>query len=201
MNSLDRVVAQSVKDVLEEDLGSHSYKKIEKALDEMFGISMSEAVSDFSKLDLVFRSFFGKHSTKMEMRIFKKVISVEKKGRDGASIIIKNPNIAKMIFESYGDPVKKTLLELLLKNPKSIPEAIGETKLPQASTYRRAKELIQDGLLTMVGHTQARDGRKVSEYKTTLNRVMFDVQYKGLFVQVNIHNQFLKDSFAYNSIM
>lgn len=201
MNPLDKIVSQSVKDVLEEDLGSRTYKKIEKELESMFGISVLEAANDFSKLDIVLRKFFGKHSTKIEMQIFKKVISVEKKEKDEASIIIKDTNTAKKIFESYGDPVKKNILEVLRKQPKSIPEAIDETNLPQASTYRRAKELIQDGLLTMVGYTQASDGRKVSEYKTTVNRVMFDIQDKGLLVSINLHNKFLKDSFAYNSMM
>ena len=150
MNPLDKIVSQSVKDVLEEDLGNRTYKKIEKELDEMFGISVLEAASDFSRLDIVLRKLFGKHSTKMEMKIFTRIIIVEKKEKDESSITIKDPVIATKIFESYGDPVKQNLLEVLQKHPKSIPEAIDEIKFPQASTYRRAKELIQDGLLTMV---------------------------------------------------
>ena len=135
------------------------------------------------------------------MQIFKKVISVEKKEKDEYSIIIKDVNTETKIFEAYGDPVKKNILEVLRNHPKSIPEAIDATKLPQASTYRRVKELIQDGLLTMVGHTQASDGRKVNEYKTTLNRAIFDIQDKGLIVSISLHNKFLKDSFAYNSMI
>ena len=200
MNPLDKIVSQSVKEVLEEDLGFRTYKKVEKELAEMFGISVLDAAGDFSKLDIVLRTLFGKHSTKIEMKIFKKIIALEKKEKDVSSLIIKDPIIATKIFESYGDPVKKSILEVLQKHPKSIPEAISETKLPQASTYRRAKELIQDGLLTMVGHTQASDGRKVSEYTATLNRAIFDIQDKGLFVSIKLQNKFLKDSFAYNSI-
>ncbi len=200
MNPLDKIVSQSVKQVLEEDLGNRTYKKVEKELDEMFGVSVLEAVDDFSKLDIVLRKLFGKHSTKMEMKIFKQIIIAEKKEKDESSITIKDPVLATRIFESYGDPVKKNILEVLQKHPKSIPEAIEEVKLPQASTYRRAKELIQDGLLTMVGHTQASDGRKVNEYTATLNRAVFDFQEKGLHVSVKLQNKFLKDSFAYNSI-
>ena len=200
MNPLDKIVAQSVRDVLEKDLGRHSYKKIEKEIDEMYGISVLEAVSDFAKLDLVLRKFFGNSAAKMESRILKKVITVEKKGKEEPSILIKDPNTAKIIFEAYGDPVKKVILELLLKQPKSIPEAILQIKLPQASTYRRAKELIRDGLLTMAGYTKASDGRKVSEYTATFNRATFDVQDKGLSVSVKLQNKFLKDSFVFNSI-
>lgn len=200
MNPLDVIISKSVREVLEEDLGSRAYKKIENEMNQTLGISMIEATQDFSKLDLVLRKFFGNNVTKMERRIFKRIVELDKKTSEADMIIIKDPQITRMIFESYGDPIKKTILEKLLKEPKSIPQAISESKLPQASAYRRAKELIQDGLLTMVGHTQASDGRKVSEYTTTLNRAIFDVQDKGLFVNIKLHNKFLKDSFAYNSI-
>jgi hypothetical protein len=200
MNPLDKIVAQSVRDVLEKDLGKHSYKKIEKEINDTYGISVLDAVSDFAKFDLVLRKFFGNSAGKIESKIFRKVIVVEKKGKEEPSILIKDPNTAKRIFEAYGDPIKKIILELLLKQPKSIPEAISQIKLPQASAYRRAKELIQDGLLTMAGHTKATDGRKVTEYATTFNRATFDVQDRGLSVSVKMQNKFLKDSFVFNSI-
>ncbi len=199
MSPLDKIVAQSVREILEEDLGKRTYQKIQKEVDDIYGISVLDAVSDFAKLDLVLRKFFGNNTAKLESRIFKKVIAVEKKGKDTPSILIRDPYTAKMIFEAYGDPVKKVIMELLLQEPKSIPEAILQSKLPQASAYRRAKELIQDGLLTIAGHTKASDGRKVTEYATTINRATFDVQDKGLSVIVKLQSKFLKDSFVYNS--
>ena len=200
MNPLDKIVAQSVMDVLEKDLGKHSYKKIEKEINETYGISVLDAVSDFAKFDLVLRKFFGNNAAKIESKIFKKVIVIEMKGKEAPSILIQDPDTAKMIFEAYGDPIKKIILELLLKQPKSIPETISQIKLPQASAYRRAKELIRDGLLTVAGHTKATDGRKVTEYTSTFNRATFDVHGKGLSVSVKIQNKFLKDSFVFNSI-
>ena len=94
----------------------------------------------------------------------------------------------------------KTILEILLKEPKSIPQAIAESKLSQDSAYRIAKELIKDGLITMTGYAKATDGRKVSEYETTFNRAKFDVQEKGLHVRVKLQNKFFKDSFALSVI-
>ncbi len=199
MNPLDTIIAKSVRDILEEDLGSRTYKKIEKEMNQTLGMSMIEATRDFSKLDLILRKFFGNNVVKMERRIFKRIVELDKKN-NGSMIIIKDPKITKMVFESYGDPIKKTILEILLKEPKSIPQAIAELKLPQASTYRRAKELIKDGLVTIVGHAKASDGRKVNEYKTTFSRAKFDVQEKGLHVSVKLQNKFFKDSFALSII-
>ena len=38
---------------------------------------------------------------------------------------------------------------------------------------------------------------QVSEYTATLNRAIFGVQDKELFVKTNLQNKMLKDSFAY----
>lgn len=200
MNSLDRIVAKGVRSVLEEDLGKSTYKKIEKEVFDVYGISILEAVSDFSKLDLVLRKFFGKHTTNIESKIFKKILSVKNNTKNESTITIKDPGVAKMVFEAYGDPAKKIILDLLLHESKSIPEAITKSKLPKASTYNRIKELIGDGLLTMVGFTNASDGRKVNEYATTFNKTIFEINDENISINANVQNKFLKDSFVFSSI-
>ena len=200
MNSLDRIIANGVRDVLEEDLGKSTYKKIEKEVYDVYGISVLEAVSDFSKLDLVLRKFFGKHTSNIESKIFKKILSVGQNTKLESTITIKDPSVTKKIFEAYGDPAKKVILDLLLHKSKSIPEAIAESKLPKASTYNRIKELIQDGLLTMVGFTNASDGRKVNEYAATFNKTIFEINDENISINANVQNKFLRDSFAFSSI-
>ena len=193
-------MAKGVQAVLEEDLGRQTYKKIEKEVYEVYGISVLDAVSDFPKLDLILRKFFGKHTTNIESKIFKKILSVTKNTKSDSTITIKDPNIAKAIFESYGDPAKKIILDLLLKEPKSIPETITASKLPKASAYNRIKELIQDGLITLVGYAAATDGRKVNEYATTFDKTVFEIQDKGMSMNVDISKKFLKDSYVFSSI-
>ena len=63
-NPLDKIISQSVKDVLEEDLGLRTYQRIEKEIHDTLGISMLEASQDFKKLDLVLRKFFGNNVDK-----------------------------------------------------------------------------------------------------------------------------------------
>ena len=146
------------------------------------------------------RKFFGKYTSNIESKIFKKVFSVGQNTKHESTITIKDPNVAKKIFEAYGDPAKKVILDLLLHESKSIPEAIVESKLPKASTYNRIKELIQDGLLTMVGFTNASDGRKVNEYAATFNKTVFEINDEKISINANVQNKFLRDSFAFSSI-
>ncbi len=200
MNSLDRIVAKGVKTVLEKDLGKVTYRKIEKEVFDMYGISILEAVSDFPKFDLVLRKFFGRHTSNIESKIFKKILAVNDETKNESIIRIKDPHVAKNVFQAYGDPAKKIILDLLLHETKSIPEAIAKSKLPKASTYNRIRELIQDGLLTMVGFTKASDGRKVNEYATTFSKTIFEIQDENILINANVQKKFLTDSFAFNSI-
>ena len=200
MNSLDKIVAKGVKTVLEKDLGKVTYRKIEKEVFDMYGISILEAVSDFPKFDLVLRKFFGKHTSNIESKIFKKILAINDETKNESIIRIKDPHVAKNVFQAYGDPAKKIILDLLLHETKSIPEAIAKSKLPKASTYNRIRELIQDGLLTMVGFTKASDGRKVNEYATTFSKTIFEIQDENISINANVQKKFLTDSFAFNSI-
>ena len=200
MNSFDRIVAKGVRTVLEEDLGKATYKKIEKEVFDVYGISIFEAVNDFSKLDLVLRKFFGKHTTNIESKIFKKILVIKNNTKNESTITIKDHNVAKSIFEAYGDPAKKIILDLLLHESKSIPKTIEKSKLPKASTYNRIKELIQEGLLTMVGFTSASDGRKVGEYATTFSKTVFEINDENISINANVQNKFLKDSYVFSSM-
>ena len=146
------------------------------------------------------RKFFGKHTSNIESKIFKKILSVNNENKTESTITIKDPHVAKTVFEAYGDPAKKIILDLLLHESRSIPEAIAESKLPKASTYNRTKELIQEGLLTMVGVTKASDGRKVNEYATTFSKTTFAIEDENISINANVQKKFLRDSFAFNSI-
>lgn len=199
MNSLDRIVAKGFRDVLEQDLGTVAYKKIEKEISDTYGITVLEAVADFAKIDLILRKFFGKHTTNIESKIFKKILTIDSNTKNESTITIKDSNVARTVFESYGDPTKKAILDLLHK-PKSIPETIAMSNLPKASAYNRIKEMIQDGLLTLSGYTKATDGRKVGEYVATFNKTVFEIQDQEMTVNVNVQKKLLKDSFTYNSI-
>ena len=200
VNPLDRIVARGVKVILEEDLGKSTYKKIEREVFDVYGISMLEAVGDFSKLDLVLRKFFGRHTTNIESKIFKRILVIDKHTKTESAITIKDSDVARAIFEAYGNPAKKAILDMLLNESRSIPETITESRLPKASTYGRIKELIQDGLLTMVGFTRASDGRKVSKYTTTFSKTVFEIEGRGISVNANMQKKFLKDSYVFSSI-
>lgn len=198
MNPLDKIIAQSIETTLKEDLGERTFNKVESLLQEHFGLSVEEAVNDFTKIDFVLRKLFKNLTIKIERKIFKKILTI--KHPDG-TIIINDIILTKRILESYADPVKSIILESLMNNPNSIPEAIAKCDAPQSSAYRKTKELIKDGLLTMVGYTTASDDRKVSQFETSINRTKIDIHDKGIILEIQLKKNFLKNSYAFNSLV
>lgn len=201
MNPLDVIISDGVRDVLERDLGKTTYRKIEKEVQTMYGITVQQAAGDFAKLDLVLRKFFGRHASNIESRVFKKILTPVKGTKGNAILKIKDPIVAKTIFESYGDPAKKIILDMMTHKSRTIPDVITASKLPKASTYSRIKSLINSGLLSMVGHTKAKDGRSVSVFSATLYKTVFDVKDSKILVSASMNDGILSKSFAYNSIV
>lgn len=200
MNPLDVIVAGGVRNVLEDDLGRASYRKIEREVRAMYGLTVQEAAGDFAKLDLVLRKFFGRHTANIEVRMFKKILAPEGGGRGGPGIKIKDGAVARTIFESYGDPAKKAILDMM-RRPRTIPDVITESGLPKASTYNRIRDLLDGGLLVQAGRAEAADGRSVNRFGATLRKAVFDVTDSGVSVSASLADDILGTSFAFNSVV
>lgn len=201
MNPLDVIIADGVRSVLEEDLGRVTYRNVEREVRGMYGLGVREAACDFAKLDLVLRKFFGRHAANVESKAFRKIMSLEKGGRGGgATLNITHDAVTRYVFESYGDPAKRAILDMM-RRPMTVPDVIAASGLPKASTYSRIRDLLDGGLLAVAGRAEARDGRSVKEFSATLRRVAFDVRDSWIRVSAGLDDAVLSRSFAFNSIV
>lgn len=203
MNPLDVIIADGVRSVLEGDLGRVTYRNVEREVRGMYGLSVREAAGDFAKLDLVLRKFFGRHAANVESKAFRKIMSLEKGGRGGgggARLSITHDAVTRYVFESYGDPAKRTILDMM-RRPMTVPDVISASGLPKASTYSRIRDLLNGGLLAVAGHAEASDGRSVKEFSTTLRKVAFDVRDSRVGMSAGLDDAILSRSFAFNSIV
>ena len=203
MNPLDVIIADGVRGVLEGDLGGVTYRNVEREVRGMYGLSVREAAGDFAKLDLVLRKFFGRHAANVESKAFRKIISLERGGRGGgrgATLNITHDTVTRYVFESYGDPAKRAILDMM-RRPMTVPDAISASGLPKASTYSRIRDLLDGGLLAVAGRAEARDGRSVREFASTLRKVAFDVRDSWIGVSAGLDDAILSKSFAFNSIV
>lgn len=74
----DKLLAESVRSVIKDNLSEKALEKIENRLSEKYHMSIPHNVSDFPKLDDVLQEYFGAGAENLEKRIMAHMLSLEK---------------------------------------------------------------------------------------------------------------------------
>lgn len=192
MSGFDHLIAGSLKDTIEEQLGSKAVKKIEDRLFEKFGISLTQAIEEFEKLDLVLREFFGKGADGIERRIFENTFNTKSKSKANWHTI-KDPQISSKILQAFGDLEKKKILESVSGTSKIIADIIKDCEIPQTSGYRKINKLIDDGLL-VVSEQVIKENKKVNKYISVMNNVKINIEKSNVIIELQLNDQQQKNS-------
>ncbi|MGQ0605712.1 MAG: transcriptional regulator [Candidatus Nitrosotenuis sp.] len=196
MSGLDRLLAKSLDSIIRENLGAKTVKKIEDRLFEKYGISLTQSIEHFQKLDVVLREFFGAGADGLEQRFLKNMCTV--KITNGENwISIDDQNLAKIVLESFGDDDKKRILGVLNGESMIISQIIENCNVPQTSGYRKINSLINDGLLVTSGHITTSDGKKVSKYRSIFDNIKIDIIKNKVTVSLHL----AKEDYASSSIL
>lgn len=193
-SALDRLLAQALESMIREKLGQKSCERIEDRLHQRYNMSMAESIMNFYTLDATLREFFAAGADVIEEDFAKKLFSISSGAKGKQWITIENKDLAQLIFEAYGDREKSLILETAFKSPAVILEILDATGIPSSSGYRIINRLVQDGLLTEVEFAETSDGKKVSKYTALIERVRFEIDKKGLIVQILLRENILNES-------
>lgn len=186
MAGLDRLLAKSLDLTIRENLGDKTVQKIEERLFEKYGISLTQSIEQFQKLDAVLREFFGAGADGLEQRFLKNVCEV-KSVNDEHWVQIENPELTKIILESFGDDDKKKILATLNEEPMLISQILDICKIPQTSGYRKVNSLIERGLLVPAGFVITPDGKRVTKYLSIFDNIRIDIVKNK--ISVSLHMQ------------
>jgi DNA-binding transcriptional ArsR family regulator len=193
MAGLDRLLAKSLDSVIRENLGDRTIRRIEERLFEKYGISLTQSIEQFQKLDAVLREFFGAGADGLEQRFLKNVC--ELKVINGENwIVIENPILTKVILESFGDDDKKKILSTLNGESMIISQIIERCNIPQTSGYRKVNALIDDGLLLPAGHISTPDGKRVTKYRSIFDNLKIDIVKNKISVTLHLPKDGLSNS-------
>ncbi|CDI05882.1 hypothetical protein [Candidatus Nitrosotenuis uzonensis] len=187
MSGLDRLLAKSLDTTIRENLGEKTVQKIEARLFEKYGLSLTQSIEQFQKLDAVLREFFGAGADGIEQKFFKSACDI--KLIDGDKwVTIENQKLTEIILDSFGDDDKKNILTTLNGESMIISQIIESCRMPQTSGYRKINALINDGLLTMDGYVSMPDGKKVSKYRTIFDNVKIDIVKNKITISIHLAN-------------
>ena len=125
MSGLDTLIAKSLDYTIKENLGKKTLQKVEERLFEKYGITLTQSIGDFTKLDTVLREFFGEGAEGLEKQFLENIVTLEEtKVQDPNWVAIEDSSLAKLILESFGYEDKKNILNTVLDESRIISEIL-----------------------------------------------------------------------------
>jgi len=195
MSGLDVLLGGALERAVRENLGKKTMEKIERRLFERFGVNVTQAFSDFYKIDSVLREFFGAGADGLENKFLDNVISIEKtKDKNYEWITIEDQYLSKTILESFGDEDKKAVMNAVLDKPRIVFDILDICKIPQTSGYRKINSLIKNGLLVPAGFTTSRDAKRVTKYTSLFENVKINIEKNKVVIKAQLGNGLLNKS-------
>lgn len=188
MGGLDRLLRYSLESTIRNNLGEKTTKKIEERLFEKYGLSLTQGIEEFQKIDAVLREYFGAGADGLENKFLENICKVKTKNSTNSWFTIKDGKIAQSILESFGDDDKASIINSVIDNPKIISDILASCKIPQTSGYRKINQLIDDGLLITDGHEFTSDSRKVSKYRSLFNNIRINIVKNQVTVDVQLES-------------
>ena len=110
---------------------------------------------------------------------------------------ISDKTTVQFILETLGDDNKKNIL-ISTNEPRIIPEILDACSLPNTSGYRKIRELINDGMLVVCGHTTINGGKKVDKYVSIFDSIKINIIKNKIMIKVQFSVNYL-DSFSFGT--
>lgn len=197
MADIDTFFATSLEKMIRDNLGETTYHSIQNRLFEKYGISITESIKEFQKLDSVLREFFGAGASGLEKKFLDGVCCIKsKQDMVEKRFTIADPIISKSILKAFSDDEMSKILNASIGEPWSISEILEKLDIPTTSGYRKIRSLIEDGLLIKVGSDLTSNNRVIEKYKSLFDNVNIDFTNK-----VTVHVQFTSEVIMNSTVL
>ncbi len=195
MTGVTRLLAKSFEKIMLKNLGENTVHKIQDRLFERYGMSITQSMEEFEKLDSVLREFFGAGAEGLERKFLENLCSIKsKKDQAQKRFTISEPSIGQSILKAYSDGETSKILHASIGESWTILKMLEKLQIPQTSGYRKVNSLIEDGLLIKDGHEISASGRKTDKYKSLFDNVEIDIKNNKMAVNVQFTQNVIDQS-------
>jgi hypothetical protein len=184
MTEIDQLFAASLEKIIRENLGETTFHSIQNRLFEKYGMSITESIKEFKKLDSVLTEFFGSGAKGLEKKFLDSICSIKsKKDKVEKRFTLLDSSINQSIIRAFSDDEMSKILNASIGEPWTILEILEKLDIPKTSGYRKINLLIKEGLLVKAGQEFTENRRSVDKYKSLFDNVNIDFGNK---VTVNV---------------
>ncbi len=188
MPGFNHIIAKSLSEVIEKNLGIKTVQKIEQRLFEKYGMSWNQSLEEFEKIDFVLKELFGNTGAKgLEHRFCENIFDSKTKKTNDNWVTISDPSINSIIIQTFGDLEKKKIIEAVIVTPKIIYEIIKECDLPQTSGYRKINQLIYDGFLIPI-EFEIKENKKIFKYICVFKNLKIEINSNKINASVQLND-------------
>ena len=194
MTSVDQMFASSLEKIIRDNLGNATVSKIQDRLFEKFGMSITQSINEFEKLDSVLREFFGAGAEGLEKKFLNNICSIKsKQDKIEKRFTIYERTICKSILNAFSDEETAKILNASVGEPWTISEILEKLNISTASGYGKIKSLIEDGLLIRTKSDIGESGQRIDKFKSLFDNVNIDFN-NNLTVNVQFSQDVIKNS-------
>ena len=184
MTEIDQLFAASLEKIIRENLGETTFHSIQNRLFEKYGMSITESIKEFEKLDSVLTEFFGSGAKGLEKKFLDSICSIKsQKDKVEKRFTLLDSSINQSIIRAFSDDEMSKILNASIGEPWTISEILEKLDIPKTSGYKKINLLIKEGLLVKAGQEFTENRRSVDKYKSLFDNVNIDFGNK---VTVNV---------------
>ena len=183
--------------MIRDNLGKTTFYGIQNRLFEKYGISITESIKEFQKLDSVLQEFFGAEAASLEKQFLDGVCCMKsKQDKSKKRFTISDPEISQSIIKAFSDNEMSKILNASIGESWTISEILKKLDIPTTSGYRKINSLIEDGLLIKSGSDLTSNSRVVEKFKSLFDNVNIDFSNK-----VTVHVQFTPEVIVNSTVL
>ena len=196
---LDELISSSLSEIIKKNLDSDNQKKLKLQLFKKHGLSIKQAIKDFSKINKILKNLLKSEASSFEETCLKEIISL-KMNRNSVLVTIKDKNLKNLIIEILGDKEYRNIIESTLERALLISEIIETGKLSKTSAYRKISYLIRNGLLHPVKTEFTKKRRSIERYAPIFKKITIEMNHTQSSVRLEIPLSIIKQSSSLQKI-
>jgi hypothetical protein len=177
----DLLISRNLSDEIKNQLKPDILKQVERKLFFENGMSIKLSMEHFEIFHQVLKRSANFELEKFENECIKKVIQIGK-SKNNFNIKIVNKKLSAKIFDFYGDPETRKILQCIMGQSQTVSEILKNSGVLKSPGYRKIENLLLYGLILDSGKIITTQ-KKVSQYRCIFDQVYVVIKKNDLFIE------------------